>query len=183
MQALVSYLVAAMSAWVPPYAQPEPKDDTLARYEAIARDAITVAFDEAETPLFPGQDGRAQTALLMLSVASFESGYRHTVDTGIRLGDNGRSYCLMQIRVGHGITTEGWSGEDLVNDRTKCFHAGLRIIRGSFNACRKLAFEDRMSAYTSGRCLPNEEKSHVRVGRSLAWWDTHARPDLTPAPI
>jgi hypothetical protein len=176
---LVSYLVAAMTAWVPPHALPEPKDDTLARYDSIARDAISVAYDEAEAPLFPGNDGRAQTALLMIAVASLESGYRRAVDDGTRLGDHGRSYCLMQIRVGMGMTADGWSGTDLVSDRSKCFRAGLHILRGSFNACRKLPVEDRMSAYATGRCTEGEEKSRLRVGRALAWWDTHARPGQT----
>jgi hypothetical protein len=173
---LATYLVTAMSAWVPLHAHAEQQEDTRARYEAIARDAVEVAYDEAEAPLFPGPQGRAETALFMLAIASFESGFRKSVDDGTRLGDHGRSYCLMQIRVGDGATTEGWTGSQLVTDRTLCFRAGLHILRGSFNACRKLPLEDRMSAYATGRCIEGEEKSRIRVGRALSWWDTHAPP-------
>lgn len=170
---LPSYLVAAMTAWVPLYAHAEPKEETLARYDAIAHDAATVAMDEAEEPIFPGPTGRAQTALLMLSVASYESSFKKSVDEGTRTGDHGRSFCLMQIRVGDGQTADGWSSADIIADRTKCFRAALHYLRGSFNACRKLPMSDRMSAYATGRCVEGEEKSRERVGRAQAWWDTH----------
>jgi len=173
---LANYLLAAMSSWVPLHAHAETQEETRARYEAIVHDAVAVAYDEAEVPLFPGPQGRAQTALLMLAVASLESGYRRIVDDGTKLGDHGRSYCLMQIRVGEGVTSDGWTGPQLIADRALCFRAGLHILRGSFNACRKLAVEDRMSAYATGRCTEGEEKSRLRVGRALSWWDTHAQP-------
>jgi hypothetical protein len=176
---VVTYLVAAMTTWVPLYAHAEPKEETQARYDAIAHDAIEVAYDESEAPLFPGPSGRAQTALLMLSVASLESSYRKSVDDGTRKGDHGRSFCLMQIRVGDGVTADGWSGADLVSDRTRCFRAGLHILRGSFNACHSLPLRDRMSAYATGRCSAAEAKSQLRIGRALDWWDTHTPPKLT----
>lgn len=176
MQGLVSYLVAAMTSWVPLHAQTEAPDESAARYESIAQDAVSVAYDEAEAPLFSGPTGRAQTALLMLSVASLESAFRKTVDEGTRLGDHGHSYCLMQIRVGDGATAEGWTGADLVADRTRCFRAALHILRGSFNACRKLPVTDRMSAYATGSCSEGAEASRLRVGRALQWWDGHQRP-------
>src|SRR5258708_1970304 len=85
MESLVTYLIAAMVAWGPLRAQTpiESSAAALARYAGIARDVAQVVVDEEETPLFPGPDGRARTALLMLSVASFESSYRTTVDDGI----------------------------------------------------------------------------------------------------
>ncbi len=109
---VITYLVAAMTTWVPLHAHAEPKEETAARYDAIAHDAITVAYDESEAPLFGGPNGRAETALLMLSVASLESSYQKSVDQGTRKGDHGRSFCMMQIRVGDGVTSEGWSGFD-----------------------------------------------------------------------
>jgi len=178
MPELVSYLVAAMTTWVPRHAHAEPKDETLERYEAIAQDAVMVAFDEAEEPVFPGPTGRAQTALLMIAVASLESSFKRNVDDGTRLGDHGRSFCLMQIRVADGVTSDGWRGRDLVRDRTKCFRAGLHILRGSFNACHTLAVQDRMSAYATGHCTEGEEHSRLRVNRALDWWGTHEVPTL-----
>jgi hypothetical protein len=177
MDGVVSYLVSAMLAWVPLHAQTaESKEEALARYESIAHDAATVAYDDQETALFWGPDGRAQTALLMLSIASYESSYRKTVDDGNGRGDHGHSFCLMQIRVGEGVTREGWSGDDLIADRTRCFRAALHILHGSFHACRKLPVEDRMSAYATGRCFENATVSRSRVGRARRWWWSHAAP-------
>jgi hypothetical protein len=182
MEAIVSYLTAAILAWVPLHAHApfESSDDVLARYDSIVRDAVSVAFDDAESSLFDGEDGRLRTALLMLSVASFESGFRKRVDEGLRRGDHGRSYCLMQIQVGDGTTREGWTGHDLVTDRRLCFRAALHILHASLSACRKLAFEDRLSKYASGRCFENAEVSRSRVDRARVWLATHAAP--SPAP-
>jgi len=183
MESLVSYLVAAMIAWVPLHAHAplESPEDTLARYESIARDLATVALDDDEEPLFAGDDGRVQTALLMASVASYESSYGKTVDDGTRRGDHGHSYCLMQIRVGGGVTREGWSGSDLVRDRTLCFRAGLHILHSSFGACHRLPVEDRMSAYATGHCFENARVSRSRIGRARAWFAAHAPPRLEPS--
>jgi hypothetical protein len=173
---LINYLVAAMTAWVPAKAHPESPEDTATRYESIAHAAVEVALDPSEEPLFDGPDGRAQTALFMLSIASFESSYRKTVDLGFGRGDHGHSYCLMQIRVGEGTTREGWTGRQLVTDRSLCFRAALHILHGSFNICRRLPVEDRMSAYATGRCIENAEISRSRVGRAFTWWWHHAPP-------
>jgi hypothetical protein len=178
MENLVQYLVAAMVAWVPlhHHLPSEQPDDVHARYESIARDLVTVAADEEEAPLFNGPDARVQTAVLMLSVASFESSFRKSVDDGRGLGDRGLSYCLMQIHVGGGLTREGWTGPQLVKDRKLCFRAALHILRASFGACHSLPLEDRLSAYASGHCFAEAAISRSRVGRARAWWRAHAPP-------
>jgi hypothetical protein len=177
MDALVSYLVSAMMSWVPLYAQTaETKEEALARYESIAQDAAGVAYDDQEAPLFWGPQGRTQTALLMLSVASYESSFRKAVDDGTGLGDHGHSFCLMQIRVGTGVTQEGWTGKDLVTERTRCFRAALHILRGSFGVCHKLPIEDRMSAYATGRCFENAAVSRSRIGRARNYFYNHPAP-------
>jgi hypothetical protein len=182
MSSLVPYLVAAMTSWVPLYnhAPTEQIDEARARYESIARDAATVAMDDDEAPLFDGPEGRAQTALLMLSIASYESGYRKRVDDGRVLGDSGHSFCLMQIRVGRGVTREGWSGKDLVTDREHCFRAALHILRTSFGICHALPVEDRLSAYASGRCFADAAISRSRIGRARNWRAGHALPKTLP---
>ncbi len=178
MHSLVTYLVAAMLAWVPmrAHAPLESAEDGLARYESIATDAATVAMDENEEALFGGPAGRSETALLMLSIASYESSFRRAVDDGTQLGDHGHSYCLMQIRVGGGETREGWTGKQLVDDRTRCFRAALHILHASFHACRKLVVEDRLSAYASGRCFANASVSRSRIWRARSWWALHEPP-------
>ena len=178
MESLVSYLVAAMISWVPLYAQPSAESPAVSQlhYESIARDVASVVLDEAEPPLFDGPDARAQTALLMLSVASFESAYRVKVDEGGHRGDNGHSYCLMQIHVGDGKTREGWSGSELLQTRTLCFRAALHLLHASFNACRAFPLEDRLGAYATGHCFLGANVSRSRLGRARTYWLAHAPP-------
>jgi hypothetical protein len=179
MESLVAYLTAAMVAWVPLYAHRpvETTEEVQARYESIARDAASVAFDENETPLFGGgADARAQTALLMLSVASFESSYRKSVDEGRGRGDGGRSYCLMQVSVGDGVTREGWTGADLIADRTRCFRAALHVLQRSFGMCHAYPLEDRLAAYAMGHCMLEARVSRSRIERARSWWWAHGLP-------
>lgn len=178
MESLVSYLVAAMLAWVPAYVHgpTESPDQVRERYGSIARDLAAVALDENEPSLFNGADGRTETALLMLSVASFESSFSKRVDDGSRRGDRGHSYCLMQIHVGHGVTREGWNGQQLVEDRKLCFRAALHLLQTSFSVCRGLSIDDRLSAYASGHCFTDARVSRSRVGRARAWWESHTPP-------
>lgn len=124
-----------------------------------------------EAPLFEGPQGRAQTALLIASIASFESFFRFDVDSGKVQGDHGKSWCLMQVQV-HGKTAEGWRGTDLVGDRQKCLKAGLHIMRGSFQWCRGLKLIDRLAGYTTGTCK-EEPYAQQRMRRALVWWKDH----------
>jgi hypothetical protein len=161
---VTSWLVGAMLSWVPPL-----HDTDRSRYEAIAHDLASVAFDQNEEPAFVGPAGRAKTALLMASIASFESQFRADVDDGRTIGDHGHSYCLMQVQV-IGKTAEGWTGHDLVTDRKKCFRAALKRIRISFDWCRSHALEDRLSGYTTGLCRDREHLSRDRFYRARAYW-------------
>ena len=139
-----------------------------------------MALDENEASLFDGEGGRSETALLLLSVASYESAFNARVDDGTRRGDHGLSYCLMQIRVGEGATREGWSGKQLVEDRKRCFRAALHILHASFTACRRLPIDDRLSAYASGHCFADARISRSRVFRARSWWESHALPPAIP---
>src|ERR1700677_4658561 len=146
MNALVAYLLAAMISWSPPVEHEyyEPREETVARYVAIARTIAEVALDPAEPPLFGGPDGRAETALFIAAVAYYESGgYRRDVELGTgkhARGDSGRSWCLMQVNIGGGRTVEDWTGIDLVADRDKCIRAGLHRMRESFLHCTGQTF-------------------------------------------
>ncbi len=178
LELVTTWLVGAMIAWVP-----LQRDADRARYESIARDFAAVAFDEKEQPVFTGDMGRAKTALLMASIASFESSYRADVDDGRTTGDHGQSFCLMQVRVANGKTAEGWTGQDLVQDRKKCLRAALKRIRISFEWCHDRVLEDRLAGYTSGSCRDNEPLSRNRILRAKSYWArTPFSPpdDLTP---
>lgn len=179
---LAAWILSAMMAWVPPVQQwKEGEVRASDRYAAIAQDIAKVALDPEEAPLFEGPQGRAQTALLIASIASFESFFRFDVDSGKVQGDHGKSWCLMQVQV-HGKTAEGWRGTDLVGDRQKCLKAGLHIMRGSFQWCRGLKLIDRLAGYTTGTCK-EEPYAQQRMRRALVWWKDHPFTfDLTPPP-
>lgn len=97
---LVTYILAAMTSWVPLrnqydrahdgkwlhddhglYVQ-ESEDKARSRYEQTAREIVSVAYDELNAPLFKGEDGRLKTALVLASIASFEGGYHEWVENG-----------------------------------------------------------------------------------------------------
>lgn len=173
---LTLWFVAHMAAWTRPAPGLRPTPERVAYLAEVAADALAVAYDPTEAPLFDGPHGRARTAALLLSVASFESGFSRDVDRGQRRGDAGRSWCLMQFNLGaHGRVAldgdgvrfgeGGWSGADLVAERPRCFRAGLHLLRMSLRTCGDLTL------YTSGRCLRGggRESTH-RLERARALW-------------
>lgn len=182
----------------------ESEEEGKRRYEDIANAIISIAYDPMEKPVFQGRSGRAMTAALLTSVAFEESAFRKDVDSGIgplARGDSGRSWCMVQVMMGlpakngrtllRVVMTQGglrfvndpsadpigWGGEDLVQDRTKCFRVGVRLARMSFSACSRLPVADRLSMYASGRCESGGEASRRRVGNAQRWlWKS--RPPL-----
>jgi hypothetical protein len=163
MDSIVAWAVSFMITWAPPGKSKlkdavESPEACQARYAEIAAVAAQVAYDPTLKPLFGGKRGRASTMSLLLSIAYHESGFRRDVDLGVgKLArGSGTDSCLLQIRVGTGRTAEGWSHEDLVGDRMKCFRAGYALIKRSFGACRRLPILDRLGAYARGRCMENE---------------------------
>jgi len=198
-QDVATWATARMAAWQPAgksfYADAkETEADGLARYDVIARDAFSVAFDPSEPPLFSGPNGRAKTMATLLAIASWESGFRRDVDLGLgpaARGDGGRSHCMMQIQLstvdpstkrtkmrvvmdGDGWKfaydgKTGWGGEDLVQDRQKCFRAGLHMARVSFRACSGLPVAERLSVYASGNCTAGRAASALRMNRAIKW--------------
>jgi hypothetical protein len=141
-----------------------------ARYASIANDMEEFVFDEKTRPVFGGPHGRARTAALLLAVAYHESGFMKDVDIGpCYRGKNGqstrcdssKSACLMQIRVADGKTPEGYTREELFQDRKKCFRAGLRLLRSSLGMCRHLPLKHRLAAYASGSCDKGLEGSEM----------------------
>jgi len=211
-----------MRAWMP-IAAGLGQAATEARYEAIAADAWKATegaqlyrgedcrhvrenatkacpkgeachqWAEAEEQECRVDSARLKSALVLLSVARYESDYRADVDDGRRRGDGGKSWCLAQVLfpedgfhrslVVEGGTyrwskdpTEGWRGRDLVDDRVKCFSAALAIAGESLRTCGNL------SMYTSGRCSAKEKKAQVRETPAKVWWAKNPKSSLYPEP-
>ena len=133
-----------------------------ARYESIADDVLVVA--NSDPPLFRGTNAIDRTALLLLVTTYFESsGWHWAVDTGAKLGDHGRSWCIAQIHLpGARRTPEGWAGPDLIEDRRKCLRASMRVLRASLALCTRRPQADRLAPYLSGSCFVAVDDSRRR---------------------
>lgn len=134
--------------WMPIKAR-ESLEDAQVRYEGIAEAVAEVA----ESP---------EEAAHLVVRSWLESGWRKDVDTGLTRGQ-GVDSCVMQVRLLPGRTTsEGWTWQDLVSDRKKCFTAGARILRHSLYVCKSVPESDRLSAYISGSCYSSAGKRRSR---------------------
>jgi len=193
MDTIVMWLVSAMLAWSPVdrvhyiNEAKETAADATSRYNDIAKALVEVTYDPKRDPIFHSRKGkaRAKTAMLLLSIAYYESGFRRDVDLGLgkmARGDFGNSHCMMQLNLGKDrqsttilekLIGQRWSANDVVQDRTKCFTAGYELVAKSFNVCKHLPFKERLAVYASGNCDEGRGESIVRVGRALRRYDAH----------
>jgi len=200
--AAVTYLLGYMAAFGPDparitYGPKETRTEWDTRLGQMAEDAVTVAFDPAEPNLYPeeGERGRVHTALVIAAISRYESNYRLDIDKGLPplgLGDNGRSFCSMQVNVGLGNSRTPpwsikyqrwasgpadhpvvrWSGKDLLADRKNCFRAGLHALKVSYNGCGPGA-HNRFRLYASGSCLRAGAISIRRARHIEGYWADH----------
>lgn len=176
----------------------ETKEAAEERYDSIADDLLDVVYSPDTKPLFAGPAGRAQTASILLGIIFWETSFRKDVDFGLgkhSRGDHGESWCLMQVKVGDKRTADwnvrfdraaqpsdppeevrpGYTGEDLVHNRKLCLSEGLKIVRGSFGACRSLPLNERLSSYASGSCDKGREASKTRMNTGIQWFYNYPR--------
>jgi hypothetical protein len=103
------WAVERMVAWSKPGVTLHPPamesfEEGKARYGLIANAVFQAVVQNK--PVFSGSKARVRTAALILAVSMFESAYRKDVDMNLGKegrGDNGRSWCLMQIQLGSPI--------------------------------------------------------------------------------
>lgn len=144
----------------------ESEEAMKVRYEQTANDMVDAI--RSSKPLFTGDNAELQEAALLTSIAFFESGFRKDVDNGTVRGDNGGSWCLMQLNIGGGNVKVGteemkkWNGKDLIKDRKKCFKAAIEVLRLSMKECSQYNGSDVISLYTSGKCAPGEPLAKSR---------------------
>lgn len=177
----------------------ETKEEALKRYRSIAEDLVEVVYDPNTAPVFPGLSGRSRTLSVILGIALHESGFGKHVDKNIgpyARGDQGNSWCLMQMNVGKGRAWKnagGWnikedrpwkfgdkaedivqgaSGPEMVQDRRKCFTEALRLIKVSFRACKRNTFYHRLNVYASGSCKYGSKGSAKRMRAATKFWDS-----------
>lgn len=194
-QTMVAYFLSAMTSWYPPaktwYPSPmvkkhpdvlEDPEEMRNRFESIAIDLTKVVYDKNYIPFHAGVDARGKDAMYALGIASYESGgFRKDVDAGYLVADYGQSPCIMAVWMppnmgGLTTTKEGWTLEDVRQDRVKCFITGLDRLRFSWRMCAGYNVLDRLSGYTIGHCEHNEVKSRTRAARAYLWLNAHPVP-------
>ena len=195
LKALTTYLFTAMMAWMPVRNQAarELEDDAVARYESIAADIAAVALDPSEPALWDGDDGRVKTALVVLSVAFWESGFRVDVDRGNckpNECDHGLAYSLWQLHPEDGFIFDGdvytfsrnrsagwrdehaseiFDGPSLIRDRKLAARVALHILRYSVRVGKSLGI------YTGEG--GNGPKARQRYGHAVTWLRSHPFPN------
>jgi hypothetical protein len=156
---LVALVLSAMLTWVPlsEHRYYERPETTYARYTALAGDIAMVIEQDRGEPI----QSREFEALLLASIAGYESFYRKDV-IECRKGLGG-AWSAFQI-AGGGIRAK----RNVCSSRREAARVALRMVRESFQECQRLAFVDRLSFYTDGRCEPRWWRSRSRVGRALS---------------
>jgi len=185
-ETLSAWLLSIMLAAVPPGHSSHPeeakesKEAGRARYEAIAAAVAEASLDEDEAPLFAGDDGRLRTAALLLTISYHESHWRRHVDLGLgplRYRGGGRYHCMMQILVKGEETPEGWTAEELVKSRDKCFRRGLHILQRAKRYCDDAGPRAFLNHYATGRCDRGRKPVAKRWATFDRWLREHPAPD------
>lgn len=168
MTLLAKYLLVFFQSAVPVtnHSFYEKVEVTQARYESIADTIAAVAI---EAPVFKDDVSGVKTALLLGSIATFESSLRADIDTCAKGGDIDKA----------GVT-HAWTLWQLHAPKEKACAsrlAGARMaretIRISFKACAKEEMLDRLSGYTDGACHSKWNRSRHRMFRAMNWLEKH----------
>lgn len=105
---------------------------------------------------------------LLVAVALRESNFAPAAKGDFH-GGKATSFCAFQLHLPDGSrTAEGWSGEEVAADVTKCTQAALRRVRGSLRTCGHLPKDERLAAYAAGRCESEAGKRLSRDRMQLA---------------
>jgi hypothetical protein len=165
----------------------ETETHVYSRYVAYAENAAEVSLDPNEDSLFPGEDGRVKTALLIMAVRTFESFQKEgpihgdcheNADRQCRKEtDKPHSFCHMQIQPGVGIVLDKkyWRyalpGElsihssDLDADDKLCDRVGLHMMRQS------LAARKDLTVYTGEELGGKMAKNRMNLAQR--WYASH----------
>lgn len=156
---LFAIVLSAMTTWVSPleHRYLERPETTQARYEAIALDIATVVTEARGERV----ESVEVEALLLASVASFESAFRADVDECRR--GRGGAWSIFQI-AGGGERRKA----NVCSSRREAARVALGMVRESLRECSRFPFVDRLAFYADGRCEKSWWRSRSRVQRALS---------------
>jgi hypothetical protein len=125
------------------------------RYAAFADVVVQVAFDPDVVPI---EGDRLFTAILLASVASFESFYRRDIMNCEAPGLGGA--------LGPFQHESPRARERVCGSWEQATRHALGMLQEGWVACKKLDLRDRVSFYTDGRCERDWWRSRSRVMRA-----------------
>lgn len=92
----------------------------------------------AQDPLFKNDPLKQKTASLIMAVSFREGSLQPSIKGDKDKAGKFTSFCTMQIHLPFGAkTSEGWTGDELVEDAKKCIIVGVRMLRESMRMCPK----------------------------------------------
>jgi len=124
--------------------------------------ARAVAYDEDETPLFSGEEGRYKTALLLIAIAHHES--RWNPKALNPQGDSG----IMQTR---SIWWEGHTREEILGNTELGFRLGLHALQFLKDKCGGNALH-WLGAFASGKCGGAQSVAYGLCGKVGVCYDS-----------
>ncbi len=175
MTPLAKYLLLFFQSAVPvtDHSFYEKVEVTQARYESIAD---TVAAAATEKPLFKDDWSGVKTALLLGSIATYESSLRADIDTCAKGGD------IDKAGVTHAWTL--WQvhapKEKACVSRLEGARIAREMVRNSFKVCSLFDTQDRLSVYTDGVCKNKWNRSRSRMFRASNWLAKHPFEEEVP---
>lgn len=168
MSPLAQYVFVFFTATVPPidHSYYEKLETTTARYESIAETIATVSL---ERPLFTDDADGIKTAMILGSIATFESFLRADIDSCKKGGDPNKdgvyqAWTLWQL---HANKTK------VCSNRLEGARYAREAVRFSLKTCISFPAFDRLSVYTDGVCKKDWNRSKHRMKRATDWIDKH----------
>lgn len=125
---LVSWLLLAINAWGSSPVPASEREHVATVRQRVAESAAAVAYDVDEAPYYEGPNGRAITAINLVSMASLETRFEERIILGhcrtwapLHECDSGKATGLLQVHLGnHGMRLIGGKEEQCARDAPDC---------------------------------------------------------------
>lgn len=158
--------------------------------------ALANAIDQvvqAQVPLFKNDVNKQRTSALLVAINFREGSLQPAIKGDKDKRGNFTSFCSMQIHLPFGAkTSEGWTGDELVEDPVKCITVGMRMLRESLRMCPR----HPVAFYAEGKSIatcdsPRAQKISndrmfiaARLVKEVRWVedDAAAEPSLRSVP-
>jgi hypothetical protein len=156
---------------------------TEAHYREMAEAVAAFVLETEYKPIFDGADGRARTALWLVTIPASETNYNTVIDNGgsVRKNDNDKGEAVGPWQTHWRGNPWKWTRDDLASDRTKQLMLADMRVRESVNACKRSPMSTWMTGYATGMfdCRENK-KGALHVARAVNMWKRHPFIGVVP---